>query len=428
VLPHQRDELLKELGQEQVVRDSTFQLKRYDGSLIWVQDSARVRFDEKGKPAYYEGNLMDITARKKAEEEIKRQTKLLAEAEGIAQLGSWEHNLQTGTTFWSEQLTEVLGLPPDTEVLDEDRLAACLHPDDRSPFRKSYNSLMAHFDAFKQDVRIVKEETERFAQLACHVERDKDGTPNVIYGTVLDITELKRTENELAQTNRELKRQNGNLEQFSYVISHNLRAPVANLIGLASMLSSLEQDKAAKDVTARIIQVADHLDETIRDLNEILAIRDARLASKEPVAIESVLGKVIAGIRNLVEESQAQILQDFDEVSDIYVVEGYLQNILYNLVLNAIKYRSSDRKPIIKVRANRVEDYVILSVTDNGLGINLKTQGDKIFNLYQRFHLHADGKGMGLYLVKTQVESMGGKIEVESELDKATTFLVYLPQ
>lgn len=425
--PEERKQLLRELDKEEILRDSEFQLKRYDGRFIWVQDSARIQPGEDGQTAYYEGTLIDITIRKKVEDEMRRQTKLLAEAEGIAKLGSWEQNLQTGVTFWSEQLMEVLGLPPDTKELDEERLAACLHPDDREAFSKSYKSLMAHFDAFKQDVRIVKEGKECFAQLACHVERDKEGQLRAIYGTVLDITELKRAENELAHINRELKRQNANLEQFSYVISHNLRAPVANLIGLASMLGNLDLDKTAKDIISRIIRVSDHLDETIRDLNEILAVRDARDISKRGISVEKVLDKVVASIQNLVEETETRIEKDFEQAPEIVAVEGYIQNILYNLVLNAIKYRKPDAKSVVKVSTRPSDGFVLLSVADNGLGINLSAQGDKIFNLYQRFHLHTEGKGMGLYLVKTQVESMGGKVEVESVPGKGTTFYVHLP-
>jgi signal transduction histidine kinase len=103
-----------------------------------------------------------------------------------------------------------------------------------------------------------------------------------------------------------------------------------------------------------------------------------------------------------------------------------MDSILMNLISNAIKYRHPDRAPRISIRTTRVDGEVCLSVRDNGLGMDLDSYGDKLFTLYGRFHSHVDGKGLGLYLVRTHVQAMGGRIEVESEPGKGTAFSVFL--
>jgi signal transduction histidine kinase len=125
-------------------------------------------------------------------------------------------------------------------------------------------------------------------------------------------------------------------------------------------------------------------------------------------------------------ETEASINENFSRAPLIHTIKPYLDSILINLVSNAIKYRHPGRRPVIQIKSEKVENYICLSVRDNGLGLNLDLNKEKLFSLYSRFHHHVEGKGMGLYLVKTQVVSLGGRIEVESEIDRGTTFKIFL--
>jgi signal transduction histidine kinase len=125
------------------------------------------------------------------------------------------------------------------------------------------------------------------------------------------------------------------------------------------------------------------------------------------------------------EETNAKLDSDFRAAGKVFAVGPYVDSILYNLISNSIKYRHPDRQPLIQIRTSIERDFVKLTVTDNGLGIDLKKHRNNIFNLYKRFHLHMEGKGLGLYLVKTQMMALGGKIDVESEPEEGTTFQVY---
>ncbi len=135
---------------------------------------------------------------------------------------------------------------------------------------------------------------------------------------------------------------------------------------------------------------------------------------------------MIQNLKEDIDESRASITYDFSEANKIKFIQPYLHSILYNLISNAIKYRSPDRLPIIKLTSSRSNKQTIcLKVEDNGLGMDLNIHGKNIFGLYKRFHLHKEGKGLGLYLVKTQMEMLGGKIEIESIPDKGTIFYLH---
>jgi Signal transduction histidine kinase len=170
------------------------------------------------------------------------------------------------------------------------------------------------------------------------------------------------------------------------------------------------------------------LDTVIKDLTQIINVRNDLSKIKEPIDLIQVIEAEKFLLKDEIEKAGAEIHLSIRNANTLYCIKSYVQSILHNLLSNAIKYRSNKRKLIIYICAEQLSDFICLSVQDNGLGIDLSnTDLYKIFGLYQRMHDHVEGKGLGLYLVKTQVESFGGKIEVESELDVGTTFKVYLP-
>jgi signal transduction histidine kinase len=166
------------------------------------------------------------------------------------------------------------------------------------------------------------------------------------------------------------------------------------------------------------------LDHVIQDLNVILSIRK-HTGNLVEVDLETIFERVKRSMEKEIKETQTNINADFHEVRTVYAVLPYIESIFYNLISNAIKYRDPDRPPVISVKTKQQNEFVCLMVKDNGLGIDLTKYRSEIFSLYKRFHLHMEGKGLGLYLVKTQVEALGGKIDLQSELNLGTTFFVY---
>jgi hypothetical protein len=166
------------------------------------------------------------------------------------------------------------------------------------------------------------------------------------------------------------------------------------------------------------------LNETIADLVKVLIIKDSPSILREEVDIKDVFENVFGQLSFLISTTQPLLKIDVASAPSLQVNKAYLESILLNLFTNAIKYRATDRPLKISIVTKEVEDRVVMTIKDNGIGIDLVRNKDKIFGLYQRFHNYPDSKGLGLYLVKSQIESMGGHISVESKVDKGTTFIL----
>lgn len=240
-----------------------------------------------------------------------------------------------------------------------------------------------------------------------------------------DVTERKATEEIQKLLTEALRKQNEDLHQFSYITSHNLRGPIASILGLVNLLSNTSGIEDAKVLLEHLKKSADNLDAVIKDLNEINIYRSSVNENRQIISFQDLVSEVKSNLQKQIQKSNAEITVDFSSAPEIYSVLSYVHNILFNLLDNAIRYRSPDRILKIRIETSVEDDFVCLSVTDNGLGIDLTKQGNKIFGFYKRFHSHVEGKGLGLYLVKTQIESLGGRIEVESEPEKETRFSVY---
>jgi len=234
-------------------------------------------------------------------------------------------------------------------------------------------------------------------------------------------------EEEVEKRTQELVEYNQQLEQFAFISSHNLRAPVARILGLGQLLElPAKSDEDEKIIKDRLIATAKEMDRVVKDLNAILDIRKHNAGAATEIDMSEELGLVCISLEKEISDAQAVIKTDFAAAPTVKTIRPYMDSILYNLISNAIKYRVPDRPPIIVLQTSFQDDFICLKVCDNGLGIDLALYRNKLFTLYSRFHDHVEGKGLGLYLVKSQLSAVGGKIEVESKLYEGTTFFVYL--
>lgn len=234
----------------------------------------------------------------------------------------------------------------------------------------------------------------------------------------------------LQNANDELVRHNNELTQFSYAVSHNLRGPIARLLGLSNILNidkSFDQREDGAVILKHIQQSARDLDEIIKDLSQIVDIRNNVLQRKELIYWDSEWQKT-RGLLNLPDQFvNNHFIIDFTGSPYVHGVRMMVGSILYNLVSNAIKYQSPERLLLVTIRTYSEGDKCVLEVGDNGLGIDLEHFGGDVFKMYKRFHTHQDGKGIGLYLVKTQVDALNGTIEVTSKPNAGCIFEVKLP-
>ncbi|MCW3078334.1 MAG: hypothetical protein JWO32_2943 [Bacteroidetes bacterium] len=244
--------------------------------------------------------------------------------------------------------------------------------------------------------------------------------------SIENITDRKNTELEKERMTTEIIQHNKNLEQFAYIISHNLRSPVANIIGLSNMIQNMPGLNKAdlQRCIDGLALSANKLDDTIIDLNYILQIRSDINEQKEIIKLNNIVRDISSGISLLINQEKAFINTHFSEADEFYSIKSYVHSIFYNLITNSIKYRHPLRDPVIEIKSKTEPGKFILIFKDNGLGINLNAHKEKVFGLYKKFHSNTDGKGMGLYLVKTQVEMLGGTIDVKSEPNQWTEFTI----
>jgi signal transduction histidine kinase len=231
---------------------------------------------------------------------------------------------------------------------------------------------------------------------------------------------------QLSQTNEELIRHNNDLLQFSYTVSHNLRGPVASLLGLINLFDRKELKEEYQVVLQHLELSSERLDSTIKDLGRIIDMRNSVTKTKQRLEWKEELEHIQILLKKEIEDHQVEIKSDFSEAPAVYSVKPMVTSILYNLISNAIKYHSPERKSKINIRTIQTGDFVQLDVTDNGIGIDLDKFKDKVFGLYKRFNTHTEGKGLGLFLVKLQAETLGGRAEVKSKLDSGTTFSIFI--
>ena len=250
-----------------------------------------------------------------------------------------------------------------------------------------------------------------------------------------DITNRKLIEQKIIEQNArlqaitiDLKRKNDQLEEFTQIVSHNLRSPIGNILTLLSFLESsgTEEDKAQlmkylKESTANALT-------TLEELNEVLKVKQNRNIEKQLLDFEKVYHQIKAMISAKIAEASAEICCDFSQAPTIFYPNIYLESIFLNLLTNALKYRKPHVAPVIEVKTYCEKKDIILEIKDNGLGINLERYGHQVFKLQKTFHKHPESRGIGLFMIKNQIEAMGGEISIQSQENLGTTFFYQFQQ
>lgn len=242
-------------------------------------------------------------------------------------------------------------------------------------------------------------------------------------------TKLKESESYLQAYTKELVISNTELEQFSYIISHNLRAPVANIMGLAEEMKDTSHSTEVREMlSAALTDSIKMLDDVTIDLNTILKVKREITEKKEVVNLTDLITSIQTDLQNQIQIEKVHINLDCENVNELFTLKSYLYSIFYNLISNSIKYCQPGTPSIIEIASELCDKQLTITFRDNGMGIDMAKRKDQVFGLYKRFHHHVEGKGMGLFMVKTQVETLGGKITIDSVVNKGTEFKIVFPE
>jgi len=255
-----------------------------------------------------------------------------------------------------------------------------------------------------------------------------NGKTTGLVGISIDISEIKKKEEELTSLINMTSLQNKKLIDFAHIVSHNLRSHSANFSMLLEFLVNEKDEDEKQNMINMLVDASDNLLATLDNLNEVVAINANVNLKKKGVNLNTKIKAVEKNLDTFLKENKATILNHIPSDLKINAVPSYLESILMNLLTNAVKYKAYDRDPVIELKTTSKNGYTILSISDNGLGIDLKKYGDKLFGMYKTFHNHSDARGIGLYITKNHIEAMKGKITTTSEVGVGTTFNIYFSE
>jgi signal transduction histidine kinase len=216
---------------------------------------------------------------------------------------------------------------------------------------------------------------------------------------------------------------NNQLQQFTYITSHNLRGPIASLKGLINLYYNSTDSEEKEHLVKKLGEVVETMNLVLTDLNDILTQKDIASHAKEEIDIK----ELVQEIRSLLSYNDYHIHFDLQHTQPIISIRAFFHSILYNIISNAIKYKKENQLAHISISTFEERNKLYLKIADNGIGIDLTKHAEKIFGFYKRFNQVAEGKGIGLFITKTQIELMGGKISVDSIPNVGTTFTIELP-
>ncbi len=366
--------------------------------------------------------------RKKYFDEVVANEALLNEAARLAHFGSWELDPVNNKMRWSDEKYRILGYKPGEIQPSLENFLNSIHPDDLLFVKQIVDDAIKNLDHKKFYCRIINtDDTIKHIYSEMAVQRGNDGRARRINGFILDVSESKKAELKEKRISDDLLQRNKDLEQFAYIISHNLRSPVANIVGVSNALleGDLEEEEHIEFMHALSSSVK-KLDDIIIDLNYILEIKHNKVnESKEWINFSKIVEDIKFNISGMLSERGVMILEDFADADGMMTIKSYIHSIFYNLVSNSIKFAQSHLAPVIEIKSYKQADKIILIFKDNSIGIDLNKKNDQVFGLYKRFHPdYAEGKGMGLYMVKTQVETIGGRISVQSKVNEGTEFRI----
>ncbi|WP_144803086.1 sensor histidine kinase [Maribacter sp. MAR_2009_72] len=406
--------------------DEEFRIILKDGSIRHVKGTSKTIKDYNGKPIKLTGANWDITDLRSTELKLIRSTESFTETFDNASIGM---ALVSPDFKWlkvNKSLLNSLGYT-EKELLSMKTLDIT-HPEDILVSKSFHTSA---YDGINDTYQLEKRYFHKDGHLVhvvlgVTVVKDMNGNPSHTIAQFLDITDRIESEKRLQTLVEVTKSQNDSLMNFAHIVSHNLRSHSTNMTMLTKFLTKEEDEEERKNLHEMISNAAESLAETIAHLNDVVQVKTGTLENLKSIGVLNTIHHIKKSIGGLLEEQEAVLNINVSKTHFVNAVPAYLESIFLNVITNALKYRSQDRIPIIEISSKIKGDYVLITFSDNGQGIDLKRHGDKIFGMYKTFHKHKDAKGIGLFITKNQIEAMGGKIKLESTVDVGTTIFIEL--
>lgn len=397
-----------------------------DGSYKYVFNRGFLVKDDKNNVVRMIGAIQDVTKQKVEEQRLKLLETVITQTKDaviISETNDNENEIPK-ILFVNQAFTNMTGFSSD-EVIGKLPTVFIGKNSVRTDIKKLSEAFKKKDEFTFETLNNKKSGEEYWVNFTMIPITDSNHQHSHWISILRDISVEKQRQEEREQLISELTQNNKDLKQFSYITSHNLRAPLSNLTGLLNLIEDIPiENEELKEIINGFSKSTNVLNETINDLVKVIIIKDSPSIQKEEILIRDVFESVFNQLTFLISTKKPIILMNLDDAPIIKINKSYFESILLNLTTNSLKYNNEKKKLKISISSKIVNNNIEITFKDNGIGIDLALNKDKIFGLYQRFHDYPDSKGLGLYLVKSQVESMGGTISVESTVGEGTTFKI----
>lgn len=394
--------------------------------ILWFKVDANVAIDSEKNTIFY-SSLTDITDIKEREIKVQESETRYHFALEASKKGIWDYDITTGNVFFSKESLDILYLDEYDDINTNYKWDERIHPNDLKDY---HESIQSHKDKktpyFENTKRVLaKDGTYKWVlSRGKIIERDKNGDAVRIIGTHSDVTHNKEKENELLGHLDIIVEQNNRLLNFAHIVSHNLRSHTGNFKMLLTILDESNDKESKEECLSYLKTTSNALSDTIDHLKELVDIHNTIIHKKEDLNLSLYLNQTLEVLSKEIKDNKVKIVNKIGKKDTIKFNPAYLESLFLNFTTNAIKYSHPERNPEISYSSSVENGKLVLVIEDNGLGINLEKHGEKLFGMYKTFHKNANARGIGLFITKNQIESMGGTIEVESKVNVGTTFKI----
>jgi len=391
----------------------------------WVRITGIPEMQDQSVSFY--GRITDITGFKQQEMKLQLSEERFKYALKAASEGIWDWDMTTNMVYYSAQLMKILGKPEKEAVYSNTFWLSRIHPDDLDIYDKLKKDHFKNKSATYESVYRIMTDQGKYRWVLSRgkaIHYDAKSKPVRAIGTLKDVTQMKEKEMELGNTIDIIGSQNNRLSNFAHIVSHNLRSHSSNLKMLIDLFKTAEAQER-EDMLQHLEGISDGLAVTINHLRELVEIQSEIKITRENLNLRHYLKNILTILHNEITKHGVTVEINIPLDVTVNYNPAYLESILLNFTTNAIKYSSSERKPMISYDFEIVDGQKVLSISDNGLGIDIKKHKNSLFGMYKTFHKNKNSRGIGLFITKNQIDAMGGNIEVFSEMNKGTTFKVY---
>lgn len=378
-------------------------------------------------------NLLDFRMSAVEKKQInKSDDSILKFALENSNIGVWEFNADLNQVFFSKESKKIIGFENDDDFgKNSDDWNKRVHPDDQKQYFQDFQDhLNGKKSLYENQHRVLCKNGKYkwIKDIGKITDWTKDGKPKRIIGTHNDITKIKDKEDAVSKSLKLITEQNKKLKNFAHIVTHNLKSHSANFENLLEFYDEAESFEEKEELVKHLKTVSDSLTKTISNLNQIVSIQTRKDDTIDYLNVFDFVNNAINLLEVEIEKSKAVIANKINHNININFNPAYMESIFQNLLSNALKYKHPERVPVIEFNSKINNDKTVtITIEDNGMGIDLEKYGKDIFNLYRTFHNNKNAEGVGLYLVKNQIESFGGNIGIKSMVNVGTTFTITLP-